>query len=288
MSRRNNPRLRGLVEPVLFNAETKLGFLLIVALLIAALIVTIGGVRMLPYDPIKQNVGAPLAPPDFQHPFGTDMLGRDVFSRVAFATPNDLLVSFVVVGTSLLVGTVLGITAAYRGGLLDEVLMRSTDVIFAIPALVLAMSIAVILGPSVIHMMYSLMIIWWPPYARLARGEALRVSQYNFVEAARASGSGTLRILRRHIFPNIVTPMLAYATIDLGSVVLIYAGLSYLGLSVRPPIPEWGAMVSAYQDYLVTAPWLPLFPAIIIGIVVVAFSLFGDGLRDAAEAASMR
>jgi peptide/nickel transport system permease protein len=288
MSGIRNPRLKGLVEALLFNAETKLGFLLIMALVVAALIIAIGGIRVLPFDPIQQNVGAPLAPPDLRHPFGTDMLGRDVFSRVAFATPNDLLISFVVVGSSLVVGTALGITAAYRGGLLDEALMRTTDVIFAIPALVLAMSIAVILGPSVIHMMYSLMIIWWPPYARLARGEALRVSQYNFVEAAKASGSGTLRILRRHIFPNIVTPMLAYATIDLGSVVLIYAGLSYLGLSVRPPIPEWGAMVSAYQDYLVTAPWLPLFPALIIGIVVVAFSLLGDGLRDAAEAASMR
>ena len=132
-------------------------------------------------------------------------------------------------------------------------------------------------------MMYALMLIWWPPYARLARGEALRVSQRNFIEAAKASGINTFRILTSHIIPNILTPILAYATLDIGTVVIVYAGLSYLGLSVQPPTPDWGAMVNAYQDYLVSAPWLPLFPAIVIAIVVIGFSLLGNGLRDAVE-----
>jgi len=280
-----NPRAQYIIELLTYNNETKLGFLLVSALIVSAIVIALAGDSVLPYDPIKQNVGPPLGGPSLQHLFGTDILGRDVLSRILYATPNDVFVSFVVVGVSLLVGALLGATAGYRGGLLDEALMRYTDIIFAIPALVLAISIAVILGPGIIHMMYALLIIWWPPYARLARGEALRVSHQNYIEAAKASGIGSIRILTRHVLPNILTPMLAYATIDIGSVVIIYAGLSYLGLSIRPPLPEWGAMVSAYQDYLVSAPWLPIFPALVIGIVVVAFSILGDGLRDAVEAA---
>lgn len=280
-----NPRTQYIIELLTYNNETKLGFLLVSALVVSAIVIALAGDSVLPYDPIKQNVGPPLGGPSLQHLFGTDILGRDVLSRILYATPNDVFVSFVVVGVSLLVGALLGATAGYRGGLLDEALMRCTDVIFAIPALVLAISIGVILGPGIIHMMYALLIIWWPPYARLARGEALRVSHQNYIEAAKASGIGSIRILTRHVMPNILTPMLAYATIDIGSVVIIYAGLSYLGLSIRPPLPEWGAMVSAYQDYLVSAPWLPIFPALVIGIVVVAFSILGDGLRDAVEAA---
>jgi len=280
-----NPRTQYIIELLTYNNETKLGFLLVSGLVLSAIVIALTGDSVLPYDPIKQNVGPALGAPSLQHLFGTDILGRDVFSRILYATPNDVFVSFVVVGVSLLVGALLGATAGYRGGLLDEALMRYTDVIFAIPALVLAISIGVILGPGIIHMMYALLIIWWPPYARLARGEALRVSHQNYIEAAKASGIGSIRILTRHVLPNILTPMLAYATIDIGSVVIIYAGLSYLGLSIRPPLPEWGAMVSAYQDYLVSAPWLPIFPALVIGIVVVAFSILGDGLRDAVEAA---
>ena len=285
MTRFKNPRLQYVFELLTYNNETKLGFFFVAAIAIVAIGVGLTGDVLLPYDPIKQNVGPALGAPSLQHLFGTDILGRDVFSRMLYATPNDVFVSFVVVGVSFLVGALLGATAGYRGGLLDEALMRYTDVIFAIPALVLAISIAIILGPGIIHMMYALLIIWWPPYARLARGEALRVSHQNYIEAAKASGIGGFRILTRHVLPNILTPMIAYASIDIGSVIIIYAGLSYLGLSIRPPLPEWGAMVSAYQDYLVSAPWLPIFPALVIGIVVVAFSILGDGLRDAVEAA---
>ncbi len=222
-----NPRIQSVIELLTYNNETKLGFLLVSGLVVSAIVIALTGISVLPYDPIKQNVGPPLGAPSLQHIFGTDILGRDVFSRILYATPNDVFVSFVVVGVSLLVGALLGATAGYRGGLLDEALMRCTDIIFAIPALVLAISIGVILGPGIIHMMYALLIIWWPPYARLARGEALRVSHQNYIEAAKASGIGSVRILTRHVLPNILTPMVAYATIDIGSVVIIYAGLHF-------------------------------------------------------------
>ena len=267
--------------------EARLGLSIVTVFLAVSVVIAIAGKSVLPYDPIRQNVGPILASPSLAHLFGTDNLGRDVFSRIVFATPNDLLVSVIVISSSFLVGIVLGGIAGFWGGILDEILMRSTDVIFAIPALILAMSIAVILGPGLVHMMYALMIIWWPPYARLARGEALQVSQKNFIEAAKTSGTSTLTILRKHLVPNILNPMLAYATLDIGTVVVVYAGLSYLGLSVQPPTPDWGAMVSAYQDYLISAPWLPLFPAIIIAAVVIGFSLLGNALRDAIETKSI-
>jgi len=267
----------------LARTEAKVGLSIVIVFLALAFTIAIAGKSVLPYDPVKQNVGPILASPSSTHLFGTDNLGRDVFSRIVFATPNDLLVSFIVIASSFSIGIVLGGIAGFWGGILDELLMRSTDVIFAIPALILAMSIAVILGPGLIHMTYALMIIWWPPYARLARGEALQVSQKNFIEGARTLGTGTLTILRKHLVPNIINPMLAYATLDIGTVVVVYAGLSYLGLSVQPPTPDWGAMVNAYQDYLISAPWLPMFPAVIIALVVIGFSLLGNALRDAIE-----
>lgn len=283
MTRVKADRIRAFGELILFNNETKLGFTIVSAIVLTAIVIGATGTALLPYDPIQQNVGPDLAGPSLAHLFGTDYLGRDVLSRIAFATPNDVFVSFVVVGISFMIGAILGGVAAYRGGLLDEFLMRSTDIMFAIPGLVLAMTIALILGPSVINMMYALLVINWPPYARLARGEALRVTQYNFIAAARASGISTLGIWRKHILANILSTMVAYATVDIGNVAIVYAGLSYLGLSVRPPMPDWGAMVSAYQDYIISAPWLPLFPAIVIAIVVIAFGLLGDGVRDAVE-----
>jgi peptide/nickel transport system permease protein len=192
-------------------------------------------------------------------------------------------VGFGVAAFALAVGLIVGSIAAFKGGLLDEILMRFTDVIFALPALIIAMVIAVVLGPGVVHMMLALMIIWWPPYARLARGEALKVAHQNYIASARVSGMGTLKVIVRHVIPNIFGIMMVYVTLDIGTVILVYSGLSYLGLSQTPPAPDWGEMVSSYQDYLVTAPWLPVVPGLIIAAGVVGFSLLGDGVRDAME-----
>ena len=269
------------------NHEALIGTVIVVGFILTALLVAMSNVfriQITPYNPITQDVGPVLAPPSFAHLLGTDVEGRDVFSRIIVATPNDVTVSLVVVGVALVAGAMIGSVAAFRGGLLDETLMRFTDVIFALPALVLAMAMSVALGPGVTNMMIVLMIIWWPPYARLARGEALKIAHQNYIEAARLSGFGTMKILFKHVLRNIVVTMLVYATLDIGTVILVYSGLSYLGLSVRPPWPDWGEMVSSYQDYLITAPWLPIIPGGIIALGVIGFSLLGDGLRDMLEA----
>jgi peptide/nickel transport system permease protein len=266
------------------NKEALIGTVIVVGFMLMALMVSVSrllGMQITPYNPIAQDVGPALAPPSFAHLLGTDVEGRDLFSRIIIATPNDMTVSVVVVGFALAAGAIIGSAAALRGGLLDEALMRFTDVIFALPVLVIAMVIGVVLGPGVTNMMIALMIIWWPPYARLARGEALRVTHQNYIEAARLSGSGTVKILLKHVLRGIIGTLLVYATLDIGTVILVYSGLSYLGLSVRPPQPDWGEMVSTYQDYLITAPWLPVMPGFVIALGVIGFSLLGDGLRDA-------
>jgi peptide/nickel transport system permease protein len=280
-------RVRGVLRLFRRSKEAMIGGIIACSLLILAILVAVTnllGIQITPYDPIEQNVGPALAPPSLAHLMGTDISGRDLFSRIIVATPNDVGVGLAVVGVALAAGLTIGSVAAFRGGLLDETLMRFTDVIFALPVLVIAMAIGVTLGPGVGNMMIALMIIWWPPYARLARGEALRISHQNYIEAARLSGMGTTKILFKHVLRGILVTMLVYATLDIGTVILVYSGLSYLGLSVRPPQPDWGEMVGSYQDYLITAPWLSIIPGFIIAAGVIAFSLLGDGFRDALEA----
>ena len=277
-------RVRSFLSLVRMNKEALVGTAIVGIFFVTAIVVEIAnifGIQITPYNPLQQDTGPVLAPPSISHIFGTDLLGRDVFSRIIVATPNDVAVGLSVVGIALLVGIIIGSIAAFRGGLLDELLMRFTDVIFALPVLVIAMVIAVTLGPGVTHMMVALIIIWWPPYARLARGEALKVAHQNYVDSARLSGAGTWKIITKHVVPNISVTMLVYATLDIGTVILVYAGLSYLGLSVSPPYPDWGEMVSAYQDYLIIAPWVPIIPGLVIAMGVIGFSLLGDGIRDA-------
>ena len=239
--------------------------------------------RITPYNPIQQNVGPPLAPPSLKHLFGTDQFGRDVFSRIVAATPNGFTIGFIVVGSAILIGIAVGCFAGFRGGLFDEALMRTTDIFFAIPALILAIAIVARLGPGLATITLALIIVWWPAYARLSRGETLKVAHQNYIEAAVTSGFGTARIVIRHVIPNIFLTLIVYATLDLGTVVLFYAGLSYLGLSIPPPAPDWGYMVSNYQDYIVSAPFLPVIPGLVIALGAVGFALFGDGFRDALE-----
>jgi peptide/nickel transport system permease protein len=268
------------------NRESVFGGVIVLIFLGTALTVVLGNllnIQVVPYSPIKQSVGPFLAPPSLQHVFGTDNLGRDLFSRIVYATPNDVAVGYVVVGSALIIGAVLGGFAGVRGGLMDELLMRLTDVFFALPVLVLAMVIALLLGSGVTNMMIVLAIVWWPPYARLARGEALKVAHQNYIEAAKLSGMGYRQLLFRHVLPNITGTMLVYATLDIGTVILTYSGLAYVGLAVKYPYPDWGLMVSDYNQYVLSAPWLPLFPGLVISLGVIGFSLLGDGIKETLE-----
>jgi peptide/nickel transport system permease protein len=269
---------------ITYNLETKVGFSIVALFVLTSIIEAIGGYRILPYNPLKTFVGKPFSPPSVLHPFGTTKLGRDLFSMIIAGAPNDALVSFFVVGFSFSVGGLLGAAAGYVGGILDELLMRITDTFFAIPALILGMAIAMILGPSPYHLMFALAIIWWPPYARLTRSEALRLANMPFVASAKLSGISGPRIVLRHIFVPVLSTLLVYATLDIGTVVLTYSGLSYLGLAVRPPYPDWGYLVAQYQEYIIYAPWLSLIPAGVIMVVAAGFSLLGDGIRGAIQA----
>jgi peptide/nickel transport system permease protein len=259
------------------------GFTIVLGFFLIALVVAIGRNSVLPYDPIKLDVGMPLSPPSWEHPFGTDRVGRDQLSRVLSAIPNALLVSVIVIGSAMLIGTLAGSFSAYYKGSLDEILMRLTDIFLALPGIILPIAVSVALGPGITNMMYALIITWWPAYCRMARGEALRVCEYGYVEAARIAGLSRVKVIFKHIIPNGFATMLVYATIDFGQVIMVYAGLSYLGLSVQPPIPDLGAMINEYQSYLVSGPWLPLFPSVVVAMIVIGFGLLGDRLRDVFE-----
>jgi peptide/nickel transport system permease protein len=278
-----NKRLSDFWKLVTFNRETKVGFAIVAVFMLTAFLEGILGNLMLPYDPLKTFVGVPFSPPSLSHPFGTEGLGRDMLSRVIAGTTNDAIVSIVVIAFAFAVGGLLGSMAGYKGGLIDEVLMRVTDVFFVIPGLILAMVIVTVLGPSILNLTIAIAVLWWPPYARLARSEALRIAKANFVESAKLSGLSAPRIMFRHIFRIAMTTLLVYATLDIGTVVLTYSGLAYLGFSVSPPAPDWGLMVAQYEEYLFFDPWLPLIPAVVIVTVVIGFSLLGDGLKAALQ-----
>jgi peptide/nickel transport system permease protein len=266
------------------NKEMIIGGAIILFFVVVAVAVEIAAllhITITPYNPLEPNVGTPLSPPSLDHLMGTDTLGRDQFSRILTATPNAIVIGFVVIGFSMALGLSIGSFAGFHGGIFDEALMRMTDIFFAIPALILAIAIVAALGASLLNLTVALMIVWWPAYARLARGETLKVSHQNYIEAARTSGYGSSKIIFRHVLPNIFLTLLVYATLDIGTVILVYSGLSYLGLSVAPPAPDWGYMVASFEDYLISDPWLPLFPGLLIALGVIGFSVFGDGFRDA-------
>jgi peptide/nickel transport system permease protein len=245
-----------------------------------AVFIYLAGKFVIPFDPTSINISQALAGPSQAHPFGTDQLGSDIFRQVLYATPIDMFVPIMVVVVALLVGGIIGALAAYHGGLIDEVLMRVTDIFRAFPALVLALAIAAALGSSIQNAMLALMVVWWPTYARLARGEALVVKNREYVKFARVAGVSRFRLITRHIMPNIFPILIAYATVDVGYVLVFFSVLGYLGLGAQAPTPEWGRIVFTGQDFLQQAPWYPLFPAFMIFIVVMAFSLLGDGMRD--------
>ena len=235
--------------------------------------------RLAPHSPRQVDVMARLKAPSAEHPFGTDSLGRDVLSRVLVGARVSLPAGVVVVLLAAAFGTIYGGVAAYAGRTMEEVQMRVTDLFLSFPPLLLAMAIAAGLGKGVLNTIVAMAIVWWPKYARLARSLVLVQRSLEYVEAARALGQGAGRTLLRHIVPNAIGPVVALLALDVGNAMITFAGLSFLGLGVVPPTPEWGAMVSEGQ-VLIDQWWVSTFPGLAIFTVVVGFNFLGDALRD--------
>ena len=262
---------------------TLIGGVIAVAFIVIALAVWLSNNAILPFNPYAISPTTLLQPPSLHHLLGTDDLGRDLLTRILAAFPIDAEVSFSVVGSALILGLFIGGLAGFVGGLLEEVIMRVTDIFLAFPGLVLALAIVASLGPSVPHTILASRSHLVAQYTRLARGETLTIKSQQFMEASTAAGQKNRFIIFRHVIPNILPTLLVYATLDIGNVILVFSVLSFIGLGAQPPVPEWGLLSAEGEQYLRSAPWFPIAPALTILIVAIGFSLFGDGLRDALD-----
>lgn len=252
-------------------------------IILSLMIIVILAPYITPYDPIELDLENRLASPDRNHLMGTDNLGRDVLSRIICGARVSLGMAAVVVVIVMLLGIAMGTTAGYFGGVIDGIIMRLVDVLLAFPNIILALVIAGILGPSLTNVMIALAVVWWVSYARIIRGSVLSVKEKEFVEAARAMGCTDSYIAIRHILPNVLSPVIVLATLDMGHIILSIAALSFLGLGAQPPMPEWGTMLNEGKPFMETAPHLMIFPGLMIMITVLAFNFLGDGLRDALD-----
>lgn len=233
-----------------------------------------------PFDPYEQNLSNALTPPNEKNFLGTDIYGRDVFSRVIVGSRTTLLASLSLLAVIATVGSLIGAICGYRGGKLDKFLMRLSDIFLAFPQMVFAIAAAGALGGGLLNAAIALAIIAWPKYARISRGLTLTIRQMPYLAAAKMSGSSSTKILLAHVLPNIAGPILVTATLDLGTIIMELAGLSFLGLGATPPIAEWGAMMSNGRSLLQSAPWVILAPGFAIFLTVATFNLLGDKLRD--------
>jgi peptide/nickel transport system permease protein len=274
------PRQRTLSSTVIeFLRHSPLNLLGVVLIALFLFLVVFGSV-LAPHDPIQPNVALKLQPPSSTYWFGTDELGRDVFSRVLSGAKYSLGIAFIILSIAVVVGTLVGLIAGYVGGLVDELLMRLTDLFLAFPALVLAMAIAATLGRNLQNTVIALTVVYWPWYARLVRGQVLWLKEREFIEAARAIGASPWRIVGRHILPNTFAVIIVQLTLDVGYAVLATSGLSFLGLGAQPPTPEWGTMIAGARTFFRDAWWYITFPGLALTLTVLGFNLLGDGLRD--------
>ncbi len=267
-------------RPFWRRAYHNVGAVLGISLLMLVTLVGLFAPQISPHDPLAIDLSQKFQAPSRQHLFGTDELGRDMFSRVVMGTR----ISFQVAGEVLLIagtiGIFLGIIAGYRGGIVDEIIMRAADIFLAFPSFLLAMAIVAALGASIQNAILAIAIAWWPRYARLLRGQVLAVKNMPFVDAARSIGAGDIRVMLRHVLPNCLAPLVVQFTTDAGAAILNTSALSFVQLGARPPMPEWGLMISQGRNFIVNYWWIPTFPGLAIALAVGGFMFFGDGLRD--------
>ncbi len=261
------------------NRPAMAGLVVIILLMLMAVFAP----YLAPYDPYKQCLDDQLRPPSRKYPLGTDDLGRDIASRIIYGSRISLTVGFVAEGITLVIGVTLGAISGYFGGGVDNLIMRLTDMMFAFPDLLFAIAIMFVLGPGIYNVFIALALVGWAGMARLVRGQVLAVREREFVEAARAVGDRDLRIIARHVLPNCLAPVIVSATLGIPGAIMAEAGLSFLGLGAQPPSPSWGGMIAIGKGYLRFAPWFSVYPGLAIMITVLAFNLFGDGLRDALD-----
>lgn len=254
---------------------------LVLAGVIAILIMAVAARWVTPYDPLKLSAGARFSPPTLENWMGTDNLGRDLLSRVIAGAGLALQSSLVIIVSAVVIGTILGLVSGFYGGVVDEVLMRVTDVFIAFPGLVLALAISAALGPSLLHAMIAISAVWWPGYARLIRGQVLTLKEREFIHATRALGASDFRIMFFHILPNILVPLVIQITLDLGPALVTSSSLSFIGMGAQPPAPEWGSMVNQGRKYLLDYWWISTFPGAAIFLTVMIFNELGERTRKA-------
>ncbi|HET8999647.1 MAG TPA: ABC transporter permease [bacterium] len=245
-------------------------------------VLAIAAPAIAPYGPLGQDIVGRLAPPSPAHWLGTDPLGRDILSRILYGARLSIPVGIAAVALAMLLGTVIGSAAGAAGGVVDEGIMRATDLMLAFPTVILAMIISAALGAGIRNAVIAIMVAWWPSYARFSRGLVLSAREREYVEAARAAGASPLRVFLRHILVNILSPIVILGTLDVGHAILTFASLSFLGLGPPPQIPEWGSMIASSRDYL-DQWWIGTFPGLAILSLVVALNVVGDSLRDALD-----
>jgi peptide/nickel transport system permease protein len=277
-------RVRTVLNRVMQNRFAIFGLVVVVLLLFTALFAPL----IAPYNPTKQNYDALKEPPSMDHPFGTDTYGRDVFSRVVFGSRYAVFLGVVIVGIEMLIGVTLGLVAGYSGGWTEAAIMRLVDVSLSIPAIVLALAIAAMLGGGLFPLIVAVSLVGWRGFTRLVRGDVKSVMEEEYIESANAAGLSDFRIIIRYVLPNVASSIIVYATLTIPTVILWSAGLSFLGMGVQPPKPEWGAIIAAGRGDIDSAWWIATFPGLAIMFTVIGFNGLGDGLRDALDPRQVR
>jgi len=270
------PHRTRLLTGLIHDRTAVIGLVLVTLLSAAAILAPL----LAPHDPNAVDVARKFLPPSREFPLGTDHLGRDVFSRLLFGARLSIGSTLVASVAVSLIGVTVGLVAGWFGGVVDTLISRVIDILLAFPTFLLALAVTAILGPGLRNVLIAIILAWWASYARIVRSAVLAERDKPYIEAARAAGNPSGRILRRHLLPNIVAPMVVLTTLDLGAILLSLSGFSFLGLGVRPPTSEWGAMLSEGRTYLSRAPNMMFYPGVAIFLMVLGFNLLGDGLRD--------